>query len=1583
MTISLHPHRRPQQWTPEERYRFLSTILESFAGTLDLKEVLRRIVNITLEQFGADRVLLIFPVSEDAVTSNVRFSVTAPHIPVAFETDTPVQLSPRIIRRVLEAPRPIVFQESDPEINAESWKRFMMRSAMMQILTPRDSQPWAFVLHQCTEQREWTEDEISLFAEIGRYATLALNNTLLHERAVREIAKASAILDQIPEPAAIYDAMGRLERMNAAAAREASQLFAPDPEGRLRLNQHRQIDADGLDEHELPSMRALRGESVDADYAVRDPRTNDDRVVNLRAVPIRDAGGEIIGSVVLSRDITEERQIAERELSRRRRAETLANLGLDPLILETNFDNLDEAAKRIGRALVATVRIYLYRQNGMLELVGFAGTPETEKFRGYFGSHPYRVGEGLPGTTFQIGRPLLFYDIRAGDVLDFSRDDEERTVKSEMRERSLIAAPIESYGDRIGALVISQSDSRRRFDAEDLEFTQAVAERIGTVAHIHRLTRISLEGHRAAEELARREVDARARFEAVLETAPIGMAVVEVRAGKSTMYVNRIVSAVRGRFSGSTQSVTILIQDVTEQVKEDRVTAEREAWRRRRADCLANLGVEPILLQPNFDNLDEPAKRVARALGGTVSISMYHPASGTLDVVGYSGTAETEKFREYFLTHPTRPGEELTGTVFQIGRPLFFYDIRGNDVIDYARDDEEKRIKSEMRERSLIAAPIESYGDRIGALVVSQSDPRRKFDAEDLEFTQAVAERIGAAAHIHRLTRMSLEGHRAAEELARREVDARVRFEAVLEAAPIGIAAVSADELRFELANARFTEFAGLFGKISTDTRLVGLRVDEVVPDLDIVMRQVAETGETQFEEQLEIRAGSRLRYINRIVSAVRGRFSGITQSLTVLVQDVTEQVTEERVNRERETRRRRHAECLANIGLEAVSIESSLENLDEPARRIAEATGGSAMIYLYARGSGELRMVGMHSRVAALERFREYVARNPYHAGEGIPGTVFQIGRPLLFSDVRGNAVIDFGRDDVEKQLIAAMNEQSLIASPIESYGDSVGAIVVARNDEDRNFDAEDLEFVQSVAERLGASTHIHELTRISQEGHRASEDLARREVDARVRFEAVLETAPIGVGVISADELRFELANARFMEFASHFGKISSDTRLVDLRVAEVIPGWERTLKQVAESGEMRFDQDYEIYTRGGPIYVNRIISPVRGRFSGITQSLTVLIQDITDQVKTKREIEALAQMMAERSARLDSILGSMTDGLWVYDAAGDVVDVNQAALTMFGLGSRTEAIELGSFEKFYLRFPDARPIPRDDLPYARALRGQTVPDYLAIGRHLITGRDLDLSIAAAPIESNGVVGAVLVIRDITALQELDRKKDEFLSVASHELRTPLTTIKGYTQLLTQGAEDLPGEDRATYLNAVLSEIDRMMGLITELLDVSRIETNRLQLEPQPVRWLEFLQRRATAFRVQNPARNINFESDVDETMLIVDPDRMRQVIDNLLSNAIKYSPDSTEILIRAAVQGTSMLTIVVDRGIGIPADEIPRLFERFHRARNVSSRYYGGLGLGLYIAKAIVEAHNGSISVQSEEGKGATFTIRLPMA
>ena len=974
---------------PADRYRFLSSILESFTATLDLREVVRRIVNSTREEFGADRGWLLHPVFDLAEKAKLAYAVSAPGRQVQLDEKTPLSLanSRLLIKRALEASRPLVIRPDDPDLDPELAAAFQIRSGLVQILRPAQDEPWAFGLHCSEEDRVWTDDEISLFAEVGRYATLALNNTLLHSRAVREMAKVTAILDQIPESAAIFDAAGNLERMNVAAQRDRFVFEAPESQAA----RHRHLDGHVLASDELPSRRALRGETVKSDYYLSGTPDGDERIVNLMAAPIRDDRAHIMGSVVLYRDVTEERQ-----------------------------------------------------------------------------------------------------------------------------------------------------------------------------------------------------------------------------------------------------------------------AAERESWRRRRAECLATLGPDMMPIAGMPGDLDAAAESVARAIAGTVRIYLWHRDRGTLDLTGYATTdAHLEPYREYFATHPYRAGEGLPGTVFQIGQPLLFLEVRGDAVLDFARDGEERDVKAAMQEQSLIAYPIESYGERIGAIIFSQSDPRRTLNAEDLEFARSVAERVGAASHIHRLTA--------------------------------------------------------------------------------------------------------------------------------------------------------------------------------------------------------------------------------------------------------------------------------------------------------------------------------------IAQEGHRAADELARREVDARVRLETVLESAPIGIAVVSADELRYELANSRYIEFAERFGRVPSDQKVIGLRAGEVIPGSERILKQVAETGEPVIDEEQPF----GEHLINRIISAARGRFSGITQSLTILVQDVTDQVRARREIEDLAAMMAERSARLDSILGSMTDGLWVYGANGDVVDVNQSALNMFGLASRAEAIEHGSFEQMHFRDAEGRVIPKGEMPHARALAGQTVPDYVARARHVITGRELDLSIAAAPIESRGIVGAVLVIRDITALQELDRKKDEFLSVASHELRTPLTTIKGYTQLLEQTVNDLGPDERATYITAVLGEIERMMGLISELLDVSRIETNRLQIHPQPIRWIDFIAGRVSAFRVQHPARELEFDAEAPPLTVVADPDRMRQVIDNLLSNALKYSPEGSGIQVRVRLDGSSIDTSVTDQGIGIPTDEIPRLFERFHRARNVSSRYYGGLGLGLYIARAIVGAHGGEIQVESEEGSGSTFRLVLPVA
>jgi PAS domain S-box-containing protein len=228
---------------------------------------------------------------------------------------------------------------------------------------------------------------------------------------------------------------------------------------------------------------------------------------------------------------------------------------------------------------------------------------------------------------------------------------------------------------------------------------------------------------------------------------------------------------------------------------------------------------------------------------------------------------------------------------------------------------------------------------------------------------------------------------------------------------------------------------------------------------------------------------------------------------------------------------------------------------------------------------------------------------------------------------------------------------------------------------------------------------------------------------------------------------------------------------------------------------------------------------------------------------------------------------------------------------------------------------------------------------------------------------------------------LEDLSRLKDEFLSIASHELRTPVTSIKGYTQLAKMLIKENDLDTSEEYLDIALDQIDRMSRLILELLDVSRIETGRLEIRREQIAWSHFV--RDVVHRHHTAVSDRRFHVSVPDDGKVVtgDRDRLEQVLGNLLENAVKYSPDGSDVTVTVEDRGESFLTAVCDRGIGIPADELAQVFERFHRGRHVSSTNYGGLGLGLYITKQIIERHGGTIWVDSKEGQGTTFYFSLP--
>jgi signal transduction histidine kinase len=259
-----------------------------------------------------------------------------------------------------------------------------------------------------------------------------------------------------------------------------------------------------------------------------------------------------------------------------------------------------------------------------------------------------------------------------------------------------------------------------------------------------------------------------------------------------------------------------------------------------------------------------------------------------------------------------------------------------------------------------------------------------------------------------------------------------------------------------------------------------------------------------------------------------------------------------------------------------------------------------------------------------------------------------------------------------------------------------------------------------------------------------------------------------------------------------------------------------------------------------------------------------------------------------------------------------------------------------------------------------------------------------DLDQQV---PVRSRDELGRLSrAFNDMTArLRSARQMQTDFVANVSHELRTPLTAIKGTVETLRDGAVDDP-QVRDRFLETVEDETDRLIRLVNDLLTLSRADSAALNLQRQPLDLVHLAQATTVKLAAQAAGRDITLqvEASPDAPLALADPDRIEQVLVNLLDNACKYSPHSGTVTVR--VQGTQDQKVrveVEDRGIGIPAEELPRIGERFYRADRARSRAEGGSGLGLAIAQALVEAHGGHLTLQSEEGQGTVAAFTLPSA
>jgi signal transduction histidine kinase len=257
------------------------------------------------------------------------------------------------------------------------------------------------------------------------------------------------------------------------------------------------------------------------------------------------------------------------------------------------------------------------------------------------------------------------------------------------------------------------------------------------------------------------------------------------------------------------------------------------------------------------------------------------------------------------------------------------------------------------------------------------------------------------------------------------------------------------------------------------------------------------------------------------------------------------------------------------------------------------------------------------------------------------------------------------------------------------------------------------------------------------------------------------------------------------------------------------------------------------------------------------------------------------------------------------------------------------------------------------------------------------------------------DAIIGRVWSYRDVTVerraqaererllreAQEAIRVRDDFLSIASHELKTPLTPLKLHLQVLKQRVvSERPVSSQ--HVDKALAQVARLSGLINDLLDTSRIQAGRLEIKHEPLSLRELTREVLADLRPVSAEHSLEYEEPDEPLVIEGDRGRLAQVLVNLLENALKYSPTGGSIRVRVERDGAQALVSVADAGIGIPPDQKEHLFERFFRARNAPISGFGGLGLGLYICRDIVERHGGRIWVESEAGQGSTFRFTLPV-
>ncbi|HLH62496.1 MAG TPA: PAS domain S-box protein [Ktedonobacteraceae bacterium] len=390
---------------------------------------------------------------------------------------------------------------------------------------------------------------------------------------------------------------------------------------------------------------------------------------------------------------------------------------------------------------------------------------------------------------------------------------------------------------------------------------------------------------------------------------------------------------------------------------------------------------------------------------------------------------------------------------------------------------------------------------------------------------------------------------------------------------------------------------------------------------------------------------------------------------------------------------------------------------------------------------------------------------------------------------------------------------------------------------------------------------------------------------------------------------------------------------------------------------------------------------VSPITDR-SGTIVGASAIARDISEQKRMQVELRQAKQ-------QLEVIFQHVADGITVQDTSGAIVYINDTGARRYGFSSAQEMLTLDkqALEQYLTRFimkdEDDHLLPPAELPAFKVLQGEPHAERVIHYLDTQSGISSWALLKSTPIvdEHGNVQLAVNIFSDITEQKELEQHKDAFIGMASHELKTPLTSLKGFTQLLKRMFEKQGILEPLPYLTRMDSQLDKLTKLIKDLLDISKMQKEKLPLNIETLDLNELVSQTVEIMQAMIHTHHLHFES-AAQPAAVGDRDRIGQVLINLLNNAVKYSPDADQVVVRVSADQEQAIVSVQDFGKGIAPVHHQKIFDRFYQISDDDDKPFSGLGIGLYISSQIIKQHHGRLWVESQKGSGATFYFALPL-